>query len=449
MRLFRLFIATLWLLTLGLSAAPAHAGTINVALPSWTKRPGDRLINLLNRQDCLNDAVASFSIQFVGVPTGAFEVWSGTGCDQAANRQTTTVIQNCVRVSGSVPLSTINQTVTIRFRDMVAVPGTTPNADIAECNSTQSVGLLTRTLYFVVFDANTQATIATGTNTAWAFKYDISAPPPPTGVAAQSGDGSLVTTFTPPAGETNLLHYHFYCSPQGPPPAMGTAGSAGTAATATGGAGAATGGAGAATGGAGAAGIDTGGLGGTAGADAGGLGTGGSAGTDATAGSAGTGGTDATAAGTGGTAGTAGTDATAGTAGTAGSAGAGSFMPDPNCTSLNNVLEPGQPPPAGAIDCGTIGAQGATGGETNPVLGNDSGYAVAVATEDTVNNVGVLSTLACGTPKDITGFFEAYRKAGGEGGGGYCTFGPAHTGAVAGALGFLLGACALLARRRR
>jgi len=340
-----------------------------------------------------------------------------------------------VRVSAPM-MSPLTGDVQIHFRDMVATPGADPTGGIEECDAPQSIGLQTRTVYFIVYDQTTLASVATATNGTWAFKYDISAPPPPTGLTAESGDGSLVTSFTPPVGETNLLHYHFYCSPQGPPPAMATGGSAGTAGTATGG------GAGTATGGVTAtAGTDTGGTAGTAGTDAGG--SAGTAGTD-TGGTAGTAGTDAAA----GTAGSGGTDATAGTAGTA---GAGSFMADPNCTSLNNILVPGATTdklPAGFIDCGSIGAQGAKGGETTPVLGNDTGYAVAVATEDTVNNVGVLSTLACATPKDITGFYEAYRKAGGEGG-GYCTFAPAHTGAIAGALGFLLGACALLVRRRR
>jgi hypothetical protein len=411
MRLFRLFVAALGLVAFSFAAVPARAGTINVSQPQWTGRQPDRLINLLNRRDCLDDVVAKFSIQFVNQPTGAFEVWSGTGCDQAANRSSTTVVQNCVRVS-AMNMGTVNTTVEIHFRDMVAAAGTTPSGDVAECDAVPAVGLQTRTLYFVVFDQNTQMTIATGTNIAWQFKYDVTAPPPPSNVGAQSGDGTLVTTFTAPTGETNLLHYHFYCSPQLSVPTTtgGTGGtdSGGTAGTDTGG-----------TATLGGAAVDIGGTGASAGTD-----TGGTAGTDATAG-------------------TAGTDATAGTAGTSSTP----VTADPNCKS--DVLVPGQPPPDGAIDCGTIGAQGADGGETTEVLGNDSGYAVAVATEDTVNNIGVLSGLACATPKDITGFYEAYREAGGQAGGGYCSFAPAHQGAIGTALGFLLGACALFVRRRR
>lgn len=415
MRHFRLFVATLWLLTLGLAAAPARAaGSFSVANPIWTHRVADRLSNLLNRRDCTDDAIATFHVTFNSVLAGAFEVWSGTGCDQATNRSAASTTKTCVRVSAPT-MSPITQDVQIHFRDMVATPGADPTGGIEECDAPQSIGLQTRTVYFIVYDMNTLASLATGTNAAWAFKYDISAPPPPTNVTAESGDGSIVTSFTPPTGETNLLHYHFYCSPQVVPTAT-SGGTAGTAGTDTGGTTA----------------TDTGGSGvGGAGADTGG--TSGTAGTD-TGGTSGTAGTD-----TGGTSGTAGTSGSSGTAGT-------SATLDPTCGS--DILVPGQAPPAGAIDCGTIGAQGAKGGETTPVLGNDSGYAVAIATEDTTNNIGVLSGLACATPKDIRGFYEAYRQAGGQAGGGYCSFAPAR-GAAAGALGFMLAVGALLVRRRR
>jgi hypothetical protein len=82
------------------------------------------------------------------------------------------------------------------------------------------------------------------------------------------------------------------------------------------------------------------------------------------------------------------------------------------------------------------------------VLENGSTYVVAIAAEDTAYNVGVLSELACGTPQDVTGFYEAYRDAGGEAGGGFCSFAPARHGALAAAVASLVAACALLRRRR-
>lgn len=385
MRLFRLFVAALWLAALAFSTAPARAaGTLSFSPPIWTNRAADRLINKFNRKDCLDDATATFSLAIRGAPTNAlFQVWAGTGCDQYANRSPTAVSRTCTLLTGD--LAPLDQRVEVHLRDMVASPGSTVSQSVEQCDASSTAGLQTRTLYFVVSDPNTNNSLVTGT-TSWAFSYDVKAPPPPTGVTAASGDETLVTTFTAPSGETNLLHYKFYCSPIGDPPA--------TAA----------------------------GTGGTAGTD-----TGGTTSTD-------TGGADSGAAGVD----TGGTTTQAGTAGTT--------SVDTNCTSA--ILIPGEPPPEGAMECGEIGAQGATGGETSPVLTNDMEYVVAIATEDNVNNVGALSQLACNIPKDTTGFYEAYREAGGEAGGGFCTFAPAHKGSTLWGLTLLVGACALWRRRR-
>jgi hypothetical protein len=305
----------------------------------------------------------------------------------------------------------------------------------------QSTGLVTRSLFFVVY--NSGSTTSEATATPWVFKYDVRAPAPPTNVRAGSGEESLVTTFTAVTGESNLLHYKFYCSPVGPAPKSSGSGGTDTGGTASiakqeiggtssgGTTGADTAGTdtgGTDTGGNATGGTDTGGTA-TGGTDTGGTGTNASAGTDT--------------AGTSTTTGSAGeTSSSAGTAGTSGN----SQSDDPGCTS--SILIPGEPAPADAIDCGQVGAQGASGGETKAVLENTQYYAVAVATEDGVNNVGVLSKLACGTPMDVTGFYEAYRQGGGEAGGGYCGFAPARQGALSALVALVVGACAFLRRRR-
>jgi hypothetical protein len=401
MRFFRLFVAALWLAALAFSTAPARAATLTFSPPIWKNRVAERLINKFNRKDCLDDATATFSLAIRGFPTNAsFQVWAGTGCDNYANRSPTAVSKTCTALTDV--LQPVDRSVDVHLRDMVAAPGSQATNAVEQCDASSTAGLQSRTLYFVVSDPNTNNSLNTGTGSTWAFTYDVKAPPPPTGVTASSGDETLVTKFTAPSGETNLLHYKFYCSPIGDPPAgTGTGGTAGSSGTADTG---------------GTAGTDTAGA---ASADA--SGTGGTAGTD--------------------TAGTSGTTSTAGTTGTAGTASV-----DSNCHSA--ILIPGEPPPEGAIECGEIGAQGATGGETSPVLTNDMEYVVAIATEDNVNNVGVLSQLACNIPKDTTGFYEAYREAGGEAGGGFCTFAPAHKGATLWGLTLLVGACALWRRRR-
>jgi hypothetical protein len=100
-----------------------------------------------------------------------------------------------------------------------------------------------------------------------------------------------------------------------------------------------------------------------------------------------------------------------GATGTAGASG----TPSGECGS--SVLTLGAEPPAG-YECGST-SDTATNGEATG-LDNGQSYAVAVATFDEYYNVGVLSEVACGIPAPVTGFFEAYRAAGGEAGGGFC-----------------------------
>jgi hypothetical protein len=390
MRLFRLFVATVLLLGIGLGAQPAHAaGTLTWSPPIWTKRASTNLRpDTLNRADCQNDATVTFSIQVRGaVASGSvLEMWAGNGCDQSANRLPAN--KQCVQVTSSVSAITATS-VQVRLQDMVKPYGSTDTPSAASCDLETSPSLVTRTLFFVVY--NTGNNMSEAASNTWAFKYDVKAPAPPTKITAGSGEESLIAHFTAPTGESNLLKYKFYCSPVGPAPADTTSG-------------------------------------GTSGTDSGGTG-----------GTSGTSGTDT---GTGGV--TDGDDVDTGAAGTP--AATNSQSDDPSCTS--SILIPGQPAPSDAIYCGDVGAQGATQGDTSQVLENGIFYAVAVATEDNVNNIGVLSKLGCNTPMDIKGFYDAYRNAGGQAGGGFCAFGPARHGGAAALFAIALGATALLRRRR-
>jgi hypothetical protein len=97
------------------------------------------------------------------------------------------------------------------------------------------------------------------------------------------------------------------------------------------------------------------------------------------------------------------------------------------------------------------------GEETGPLtnngtasdLMNGTSYAVGVAAFDEVGNVGPLSSLVCATPAETDSFYEVYRRAGGQGGGGFCSFGlPRSPGGVHAALA-ALGLVVLMRRRRR
>jgi hypothetical protein len=425
MRLFRLFIAALALFAVGLQAPLAHAvGTVTIGAPMWGKRSQtDRKLDSINRRDCLDDATVSFLVTIAGNPGGAFEVWAGVGCDAIAGRTAATA--TCVRVlSGS---GNLTQTVTVRVQNLIK-PLTTGDAEgtAATCDENTSSSASSRSLFFIDYDTGSNMSLIAKTPT-WAYKYDTIPPKPPTGISASAGESSLIPKFTAPAGESNIIRYHFYCSQAGTPVATSTGGTD-AGGTETGG-----------TAGAAAldiiGGSDTGGATGVAGTD-----TGGTAGTD-------TGGTSGTE--TGGTAGTAGTSGTTSSSsgGTGGTTDNG--LPSDDSTCGSDTLVPGKAPPDGLAECGSVAAQGTSQGNTNTDLENGIRYAVAIAAEDDQNNIGNLSKLACGVPEEVTGFFEAYRAAGGEAGGGYCTFAPATRHAAAIAVLMLLGACALVARRRR
>lgn len=86
----------------------------------------------------------------------------------------------------------------------------------------------------------------------------------------------------------------------------------------------------------------------------------------------------------------------------------------------SSALVPGEPPPSEDFFCGSSGPQAKSVDATG--LTNFVPHNIAVAAVDEIGNVGPLSPLTCATPKPVTGFFEAYRAAGGQAGGGFCTF---------------------------
>jgi hypothetical protein len=112
----------------------------------------------------------------------------------------------------------------------------------------------------------------------------------------------------------------------------------------------------------------------------------------------------------------------------------------------NNLVQGSLPPePEATFRCGNVGSMTETINASN--LQDFVQHAVAVAALDRVGNIGVLSDVACATPKPVTGFFEAYRAAGGTAGGGFCALSRRPSPATF--AGVLAAAFALAARRRR
>jgi hypothetical protein len=129
----------------------------------------------------------------------------------------------------------------------------------------------------------------------------------------------------------------------------------------------------------------------------------------------------------------------------AGEQAAGGTSTTGSCSS--SVLIEGNSP-LGLKSCGSTSSKLSTSGETDDSLVNGTNYAVAVAAEDNLGNLGVLSAVTCGTPQEVTGYFEAYRAAGGEAGGGFCSFGPARRPGLPLAAALALGLAALVRRRK-
>jgi hypothetical protein len=83
-------------------------------------------------------------------------------------------------------------------------------------------------------------------------------------------------------------------------------------------------------------------------------------------------------------------------------------------------------------------------------LSDGTTYTVAVSATDRYGNPGPLSAPVCGTPELVTGFYEAYRAAGGQAGGaGICAIsGPGRSGLAALAASALLLLAAAMRRHR-
>jgi len=142
------------------------------------------------------------------------------------------------------------------------------------------------------------------------------------------------------------------------------------------------------------------------GSTASGAGAGGASSTTETAGA---GGVSAESAGAGGTeaAGAGGDAAT-----TSGAAGETAATCSPSAYLIQGTV------PKSGLECGSTGVaiQGTVKG-----LNNYEQVCVGVAAIDIVSNQGTLSEVRCGTPQQVYSFFQAYREAGGNAGGGYCS----------------------------
>lgn len=341
----------------------------------------------VSHRDCVEDDVFTFDVDLVQFSSYSLEVWAGASCTDKLQRQGDQA--TCWQVYKAFP-QTKAVAVKVLARDVVAKvkPGGQGSGQESDCNRTDIASSGEKvTLFFMLIDSNNEVA---GTYVSFDMGFDVVGPAAPTNVSAGVGENLLVVSWDAPSDE-DRNGYNVYCDTSSGPGSSPAAGGAAGAAT--------------------------------------------DAGTDAASDAA----TEASAGGSGGADG-GGTDG----GGTDGGGTGGGSAGNANCPSA--ALTPGTIPTDNELLCGSTGSKVATEANADG-LQNGVTYAVAVATKDELGNVGPLSKVACGTPQIVDDFFELYRRAGGKGGGGFCSIHADPSGATLALAGLALGAW--WARRRR
>jgi hypothetical protein len=114
---------------------------------------------------------------------------------------------------------------------------------------------------------------------------------------------------------------------------------------------------------------------------------------------------------------------------------------------FTELLRRGSRPPPEQFSCGTANAVSRTLRTSR--LPNNVNFAVAVSGQDDLGNAGIVSEIECGTPIPLDDFYELYSRAGGTGGGGFCSFSPQRRSSGVATLGVGLLVLAGLSYRRR
>ena len=348
--------------------------------------------NAISYADCKEGDVLTYQVSMSNVGGGELQVWvagAGNNCaDSTARNNTTNRVCWLVHTRPAANATFLP----IELNSQAIISGNTMQSTVVtpslqECDESTygSTNPQQLTLHFMVIDA---AGTAVSNDATATVEADLIGPPAPTNIKAGIGEERLVLSWDQAAAADRSGH-RFYCAPV----QTTMQGDGGID-------------------------LDSGALDGAIDPDAGMGGTPNDAGP--TDGGGGAGGTTAT---------DSGTDA---------GGGGNSNCPTP-------ALVSGQRPDE-QYRCGSVGpnnVEGEASGLQNNVL-----YAVGIAARDRLENAGPLSQVVCGTPQEVDDFYEVYKRAGGQGGGGFCAFGAQ----PASGAGLLFGIAALarwLRRRRR
>ncbi|EYF03120.1 hypothetical protein [Chondromyces apiculatus] len=377
-------------------------------------RPQQSYPYYVSYSDCLRDNDFTFTVDLPGLAANEiFSVWGSQDSDCTLKEERTGASATCVELYSNANPQQAGTKVPLSAKKIVSAVHGSESCNSGSDSNTEP---FPARLFFMRY---TSAQAESVTSTEWTqTAVDLRGPLAPVNLEAGIGEKRLIVSYQTLADETDRAGFRFFCDDgSAEAPAGGEGGSGGD------------GGAGGSGGDGGAAATGGGGSGGDGGAAAaGGGGAGGVAGAGGSGGNGGAGNSGAGAAGAGGTSGSGGAS-TPGAADDPACAGTAEA-----CTSKALVKGRRLSPEAAAdLSCGsTTGFEG----EVQP-LNNDTCYRIAVAAYDDIGNIGVLSDVVCGKPRNVDDFFEVYREAGGLAGGGFCS---AHGPAVPRGLGIALGA---------
>lgn len=190
--------------------------------------------------DCLDDTTLKFALTLTGVPDANYgmQIWAGTTDCTASGATNNATTGTCWPVAASPALGT-QLTLFIRVADLVSSLGQAPplpqtydpNVTAAtSCgsaaassttttvtddagNSTATAGESTVTIYFMIFQNGQYTTPVSSAN--YSVKVKLVGPNACTNVVAGTGDGELVVTWDPPAGDTTVQGYNLYAAADG------------------------------------------------------------------------------------------------------------------------------------------------------------------------------------------------------------------------------------------
>lgn len=396
-RLFAAFAA--WLVVqLTAPLAAAQVSLTGAPIHSGMNHPNNANQLMISRVDCQSKTTFTFAVKGLAAQK-TLSVWAtsqGGDCTQSAQRNPGAT-QTCYEVKAAyIPTAPPSDSLVLTSDAIVNGNGEGGAGGVSNCSDTTAGDAPRKlVLFFLIDEASGNVTDKTTYN----IDFDLRGPPAPTSLAPSTFDEStLLVKYCTPAGTTDVAGYKIYCDATG---ASGVASSSAdpvcsttnttTAATTT---------------------------------------------TTTTTGTTSGGGSDATTSGGGGA-----------SASSASSSVASSSTGGSTDTCTSSAFVAGMDP-SGLVECASV--PGITSIEAQ-APGFDVGVlgAVAIAAYDNVGNVGKLSNIVCATPEEVTDFFEAYKAAGGQAGGGcYCHLGRGEVSSL-GLLAFALGLAGLVWRRKR